>query len=218
LAGLQQTNQRAELRAATRAVNRGAEEVRTDSQYVVDGHARLGRGERAVARDGSDNGDLWVHFEEALRRRGGPSSVLFTKALGHAKARDVLEGRTTREDKAGNEAADRLAVDAALSHAAPEAVVADLKQRLERAREVQLMMLDVSAAELATARPPHGPGAPPRPGDAATGNPPGETTATTPYPWGWAPEGPQEQVELPELATPSRWHGPSFAWGPRLWG
>ena len=136
LAGLQQTNQRAELRAATRAVNRGAEEVRTDSLYVVDGHARLGRGERTAARDGSDNADLWVQFEEAVRRRGGPSSVLFTKALGHAKARDVLEGRTTQEDETGNDAADRLAVDAALSHAAPEAVVADLKQRLERAREV----------------------------------------------------------------------------------
>ena len=54
LAGLQQTNQRAELRAATRAVNRGAEEVRTDSQWVVDGHARLCRGERAAARGGSD--------------------------------------------------------------------------------------------------------------------------------------------------------------------
>ena len=58
MAGVQQTNQRAELRAALRAVCRGADEVRTDSQYVVLGTARIARGQKGTPKGDAENEDL----------------------------------------------------------------------------------------------------------------------------------------------------------------
>ena len=230
LAGLQQTNQRAELRAALRAVNRGADEVRTDSQYVIDGVACLVRGQRRGPVRDADHEDLWGQMQEALQRRPRGEAVVFTKVLGHAKEEDVRENRTTRADKVGNDAADKLAVDAALSHAAPKALLNDLKRRRELARDVQLMMLDISDAALQRDNeqkqggPPQPPGEPPPPsGGAGAQRAPSDTrpeegAAEPPaYPWGWDPPGSRTQVEVPELPAPSRWQGASFIWGARLW-
>ena len=79
------------------------------------------------------------------------------------------------------------------------------------------------------APPPDEQGGPRGPGGEAGGEDQGERADGRPqgpqlegpravYPWGWSPEGTREQIELPEVPTPSRWHGSSFMWGPRLWG
>ena len=218
LAGLQQTNQRAELRAALRAVCRGADEVRTDSEYVVKGAARIARGQTGTPKRDGANRDLWEQMADALARRGGAGAVAFTKVLGHAKEVDVAEGRTTRRNKWGNDRADKLAVDGALQHAAPSALIEDLKRNKARAQQVQLMMVDISDAALAREGQCAG-GGPPPPPPGGAGRPGGrvDEPEEPSYPWGWSPEGEREQVEMPAMAPPSRWHGATFIWGPRLW-
>ena len=62
---------------------------------------------------------------------------------GHAKEIDVVRGRTTREDKLGNDEADKLAVAGAAAHGPPSEVVAAAKGRHEMAVEVHQMMLAI---------------------------------------------------------------------------
>ena len=79
--------------------------MRTDSQYVVLGTARIARGQQGTPKGDGENEDLWEKMADALARRGGAERVVFTKVLGHAKEIDVLQGRTTRQDKWGNDKA-----------------------------------------------------------------------------------------------------------------
>ena len=60
---------------------------------------------------------------------------------GHAKDIDVERGRTTREDKIGNDGADKLAVAGAASHHVSAEVVADAQARRETARRTHEMMV-----------------------------------------------------------------------------
>ena len=64
-----------------------------------------------VARTALAPSSLWAQF------------VRFRKVKGHATERDVAEGRATKAERAGNDAADRLAVAGAARHAAPRALV-----------------------------------------------------------------------------------------------
>ena len=158
---------------------------------------------------------------DALARRGGAERVVFTKVLGHAKEIVVLQGRTTRQNKWGNDKADKLAVEGALEHAAPEQLLKDLKRNRERAQQGQQMMLDISDAVLGKegtqgdgAQPPQHPGGHGKTGNGADG--PGGKQDPDPYPWGWNPEGTHVQMEVPTMAPPPRSHGAKFIWGPRL--
>ena len=78
LTGQVQTNQRAELHAVVRVLDWEDRllEIRSDSQYTVDGCRRLQQGVVA-SRDGA-HADLWARVEAHLRARG-PQAVLFTK-------------------------------------------------------------------------------------------------------------------------------------------
>ena len=72
---------------------------------------------------------------------------------GHAKQIDVDRGRTTHEDKVGNDGADALAVAGANMHRATTEVVEAAKDRMRDAVSVQRMMLAIlharALAELA---------------------------------------------------------------------
>ena len=63
--------------------------------------------------------------------------------MGHAKAIDVARGRTTREDKVGNDGADALVVAGAASHAVPSEVLDRAAERRHMANSVHAMMLHV---------------------------------------------------------------------------
>ena len=59
---------------------------------------------------------------------------------------DIDRGRSTYEDKLGNDGADKLAVAGASQHQVPSEVVADAKQRRELAIKVQRMMVQILQA------------------------------------------------------------------------
>ena len=62
---------------------------------------------------------------------------------GHATENDVKHGRTTCEDKAGNDGADKLAVAGAATHHVPAEVAADAKSRRQMAKRTQEMMVNI---------------------------------------------------------------------------
>ena len=63
--------------------------------------------------------------------------------MGHAKEIDIERGRTTLEDKVGNDGADRLAVQGAATHQVPFEIVLAASQRKASASATQRMMLDI---------------------------------------------------------------------------
>ena len=62
---------------------------------------------------------------------------------GHATRRDVQMGRTTSEDKVGNDGADLMAVVGAASHRVPSEVLTSAKKRRELAKRTQQMMVNI---------------------------------------------------------------------------
>ena len=74
--------------------------------------------------------------------RAGPG-VKLTKVLGHAKPEDVTKGATSAEDKEGNDAADALAVAAAMAHAPPQHLVDEAHERQATTTAMQNMMLRI---------------------------------------------------------------------------
>ena len=116
LPGKCQTNQRAELLAVVTAMRRDPRPVhiKTDSEYVVRGfelyHQWMHEGWKG------SHVDLWTQFNEIIAE--DPSRVHISKVLGHATWLDVRLGKSSREDKLGNDAADRLAVDGSNMHPA----------------------------------------------------------------------------------------------------
>ena len=67
---------------------------------------------------------------------------------GHAKQIDIDRGRSTEEDKQGNDGADALAVAGAKQHEVPSEVLEAAKKRKLWAGIVQQMMLAVLKARL----------------------------------------------------------------------
>ena len=88
--------------------------------------------------------DLWNLLAEELRCRVAPVRVSWV--MGHATRLDVLRGRTTQEDKEGNDGADTLAVAGAKEHVTPPEVVLAYKQRRDQAVQVQRMMVAILQA------------------------------------------------------------------------
>ena len=141
LPGLAQSNQRAELFAVVVACVRDPRplDIRSDSEWVCKGFhdwrtwASVGwRGEHA---------DLWDLLAKELCDRAGDVTVSWVK--GHATEKDIKRGRTTYEDKAGNDGADKLAVAGAATHQVPAEVVEDARSRRQMARQTQEMMVDI---------------------------------------------------------------------------
>jgi ribonuclease HI len=150
LDGHVQTNNRSELTAVIRVLQIELRniDIRSDSAYVVDGvHKRLEKWRRqgfASKAGAIKNHDLWMQLSRLLQERP-PGSWKLTKVKGHASARDILEGKVTREDKEGNDWADALAVagctkSRALRGGDP------LAERMLLTKAVQKMMTDILLA------------------------------------------------------------------------
>jgi len=144
--GRLQSNQRAELLAVMLACLRDPRpvDIRSDSEYVCEGFASW----RLWCSTGwqHDHADLWNKLAMALQSRATDVSVTWVK--GHAKLIDVVRGRTTEEDKRGNDGADELARAGARMHHVSSEVVAAAKERRCVAANVQRMMLCVLKARL----------------------------------------------------------------------
>jgi ribonuclease HI len=136
LRGPEQTNNRAELLACIVALEGESRpaQIRTDSQYVIDGVA-------ARRRQG-DNKDLWIVMHNILDHRE-QSTYSFVKVKGHAKDSHVRAGLVDPIDKVGNDAADLLAVQGAASHAPPDFIVKRCLDRMSRAKSCHRMMLKI---------------------------------------------------------------------------
>ena len=122
LPGLLQSNQRAELFALLLACVRDPRplDVRSDSMYVVSGVQSLLTQTSPDVSFG-DHADLWQLVRDELRTRSTPVTVCWVK--GHAKAVEIVRGRTTATDKEGNDGADELAVLGASSHQIPACIL-----------------------------------------------------------------------------------------------
>lgn len=68
---------------------------------------------------------------------------------GHAKDSDMAMGRTTSEDKIGNDGADKLAAAGAAAHHVPSEVVEAAKDRCRDATQTHKMMLAIMSARQA---------------------------------------------------------------------
>ena len=149
-----QTNQRAELFAVLNAIGREQRllEIRSDSQYVVDGVRNWSKWCRQGWR--GSHQDLWGRLSELLQARPA-ASVDIVKVLAHASAKDVLRGKVSAEDKWGNDGADALAKEAAMLQQVPENIMKEAMRRRQQAEAVQQRFLDIfhdrlrSEAELA---------------------------------------------------------------------
>ena len=119
-------------------------DIRSDSEYVCKGVSTW----RSWCDTGwsHDHADLWNMLACQLRSRS--TSVCVSWVKGHATRIDVQRGRTTKEDKKGNDCADALAVAGASLHQIPAEVVADACERRHDAVNVQRMMLSVLKARL----------------------------------------------------------------------
>ena len=88
-----------------------------DSKYVTDGVLQHRSKWKAAGwqhkRRPMTNADLWRELDKIIEERP-PGAVAITKVKGHATERDVSLGLVTRADKAGNDAADAMAVAGAL--------------------------------------------------------------------------------------------------------
>ena len=142
--GLVQSNQRAELLAVVLACLRDPRplDIRSDSEYVCNGFKLL-QGLPVVGWQG-DHADLWNLLGNELASRS--SAVQVSWVMGHAKQVDIARGRCTKEDKAGNDGADALAVAGARLHAIPSEVLEAARQRIRWATSVQQMMVTVLKA------------------------------------------------------------------------
>ena len=83
-------------------------------------------------------------MHDKLCHRG--SAVALSKVKGHATPKDVSSGRVSARDKHGNDAADRLASEAAVANSLPKHAVEERLRRKQVVRDVQLMMTNILAA------------------------------------------------------------------------
>ena len=114
-------------------------DIRSDSEWVCNVFASW----HVWAETGwsGDHADLWNMLANEVA--GRTSAVTVTWVKGHAKEIDVMRGRTTREDKIGNDGADELARDGADMHRVPSEVVEEANRRRTHAIHTHKMMLAI---------------------------------------------------------------------------
>ena len=103
-------------------------------------------GEDSVIWRQASRGEVWNVLAAELSSRA--SVVLVSWVKGHAKQIDIDRGRTTQEDKWGNDGADKLAVAGAQMHPVPSEVLESALQRRDWAICVQQMMVSVLKTRL----------------------------------------------------------------------
>ena len=141
-----QSNQRAELFAVLVACLRDPRplDIRSDSEWVCKGVH-----DYSVWMDNGwqgESADLWNLLADELSSRSSDATLTWVK--GHAKDIDVSRGRTTHEDKIGNDGADKLAVAGAASHMIDlEVVQAAADRRLVAMRTQKLMVFILLARQ-----------------------------------------------------------------------
>ena len=147
LLGREQSAARAELRAAVWALEWAREpvEIATDNESVVKGMFQI------IFLDKCPMGsheDLWRRAYEESRRLGlGRVAVRWTK--GHATEEDIETGRSTQEDKEGNDAADALATLAVDANRLPPETTGLYHAKRKVAMTVQRMMVACALARKA---------------------------------------------------------------------
>eukprot|EP00973_Karenia_brevis_P063653 8849122-Karenia_brevis.AAC.1 len=149
LPGEEQTNQRAELYAVLHVLRteKRRVEIRSDSQYVLDGCLRLlpkwrQQGWRTARGRALANADLWKEVYALLQSRGNGYTKL-VKVKGHATHHDVENGVSTIFDKIGNDSADVLAVAGAAAHGLPRRERREQLWRIAVTKSIQEMMADI---------------------------------------------------------------------------
>eukprot|EP00973_Karenia_brevis_P021491 2954104-Karenia_brevis.AAC.1 len=144
LPGWKQTNQRAELYAVLLVLQSCTNyvEIRSDSEYAINGCTRHRHRWRRLNWKGLDNVDLWQQVDALLTARGD-ITVKFTKVKGHAKIADVIRGAVKQQDRFGNNFADHLATQGAAQHCIAPDIVRAARCRSFIAKSVQQMMLDI---------------------------------------------------------------------------
>ena len=74
-----------------------------------------GRGGRRWNWSMQKNGDLWAHFDRAVRAKGA-HAIAISKVKGHATEADIRDGRAREVDQFGNDKADGAAKGAVHQH------------------------------------------------------------------------------------------------------
>ena len=150
LLGVEQTAQRAELRAVLAALkteNRPLH-IRSDSTYAVNGLNTLLSGS-TLPYDG-DNIDLWSQVQDLLSLRIHPVCISWVK--GHATSFDIEKGTSSLQDQAGNNAADAAAVSGAACHACPEELHDSFSAHSRHMTQIALMYVEIALARNSLAK------------------------------------------------------------------
>lgn len=144
LDGPRQTNQRAELVAVKLALTHETRplEIRSDSQYVVDGCTKYLPKWRRENFLEVDHDDLWRDISNLLLARPA-DDVRLTWVKGHASWKDVKQGSVAREDKLGNDYADLLARRGAAQHPPNPLLTARIQNTRLLTKQVQSMMVKI---------------------------------------------------------------------------
>ena len=144
LLGREQSVARAELRASLWALEWAREsiEIVTDNEAVVKGMFQIIFLDRCPT---GSHEDLWRRVYEENKRLGlGRVAVRWTK--GHATDEDIEAGRSTQEDKEGNDAADALATVAVDNSRLPSEITKLYYAKRKVAMTVQKMMVACALA------------------------------------------------------------------------
>lgn len=144
LSGIEQTAQRAELRAvlAALSIENRPLHIKSNSKYVVDGLQNILTG-TPLPVDG-ENLDLWKQVAELISRRCHPVRISWVK--GHATDMDVHKGISTFSDQIGNDAADKAAVSGTAQHSCPPELALCYSQHQHHSIQIALMYTEIAVA------------------------------------------------------------------------
>jgi len=206
LAGLCQTNQRAEVAAVIFARENAYknQEVCSDSQYTLDGVEHVLAGELSAIRD---NEDLWARF--AAVERAAATNAVWRKVTGHATLEDVRAGRVEVADKLGNDEADTSAVGGSEQHSLDEQQIKGELDVRDRLTWLQRMLIAIAMVRARRERAMEG-------GGGHVGGPPRRPPAVVrgAFPWHNGVGHVCEAAVMPQLP----WPGPfKFHWGSGAW-
>lgn len=142
LLGPQQTAQRAEVRAILAAILNEDRPVhiKSDSEYAVKFANNLLHG-LPLPYDGSHL-DLWRLFVQHTRLRVSDIKISWIKS--HTSDLDVDAGLLSADDSAGNRAADTAAVNGAMSHAVPAAIIKTTHDYCQTMKRVSQMYTKIA--------------------------------------------------------------------------
>ena len=144
LPGKNQGSDRAEVYAVVRIIETDPRPmvIYCDSKYVVDALNKMIQEESPQPR--AVHYDLWERIRsEVLMMR---DRVEIRKTKGHATELDVRRGRSSPQEKEGNDEADRLAQDGSLAWSPPRELLSKLQHYRKLIENLQRNMLEILEA------------------------------------------------------------------------